>query len=138
MGASAREIEREIKATRDRMDDNLTRLEDTAASRAMRYGKVAAIGIGIVAAAGVAYLVYRRTRKPTLRNRLEGVSVDRVRALVEKLRDEMPSVTIHLNEKSEPGTVEAVIRKVAPAVVTTAATAILERLVRSPEPPQGK
>ena len=37
MGASAREIEREIRQTRERMDENLTRLEGQATSRAKRY-----------------------------------------------------------------------------------------------------
>jgi uncharacterized membrane protein YccC len=136
MGASAREIEREIKETRDRMDANLTRLEGTAATRAVRYGRWATLGVGVLAAAGVAFLVYRRTRKPKLRDRLSDASVERLRELLEKLREELPSVTVRVNDRSErePGTVESIVRKVAPAIIGTASTAVLERIARPAQP----
>jgi hypothetical protein len=132
MGASAREIEREIRETRERMDENLTRLEGTAASRAVRYGRWAAVGVGVLAVAGVAFVVYRRTRKPPLRDRLSEASVERLRELLEQFREELPSVTVKVNDRStrEPGTLEAVIRKVAPAIIGTASTAVLERIAR--------
>jgi hypothetical protein len=135
MGASAREIEREIKETRERMDENLTRLEGSAASSAIRYGRLAAIGVGVVAAAGIAYLVYRRTRKPRLRQRLNDASIERVRELLDKLREELPSVTVTVNDRTErePGTFESILRKVAPAIVGTASTAVLERIARAPD-----
>jgi uncharacterized membrane protein YccC len=135
MGASAREIEREIKETRERMDENLTRLEGTAASSAIRYGRFAAVGVGVLAAAGIAFLLYRRTRKPRLRQRLNDASIERVRELLDKLREELPSVTVTVNDRSErePGTFEAILRKVAPAIVGTASTAVLERMARAPE-----
>jgi hypothetical protein len=138
MGASAREIEREIKETRDRMDANLTRLEGTAASRAVRYGRWAALGVGVLAAAGVAFLVYRRARKPKLRDRLSEASVERLRDLLEQLREELPSVTVKVNERTprEPGTVAAIMRKVAPAIIGTASTAVLERIARPAEAEQ--
>ena len=135
MGASAREIEREIRATRDRMDDNLTRLEGGAASRAVRYGRFAAIGLGVVALAGVGFLVYRRTRKPTLKDRLDDVSIDRLRELLARLKEEMPSVTVSVNERAErePGMLESILRKVGPAIVGTASTAVLDRVARASE-----
>jgi hypothetical protein len=138
MGASAREIEREIKETRDRMDANLTRLEGTAATRAVRYGRWAALGVGVLAAAGVALLVYRRARKPKLSDRLSEASVERLRDLLEKLREELPSVTVKVNERAprEPGTVAAIMRKVAPAIIGTASTAVLERIARPAEAEQ--
>src|SRR5437879_12025384 len=43
MGASAREIERQIKETRERMDENLTVLAQRAASNAKRLSKIVAI-----------------------------------------------------------------------------------------------
>lgn len=64
MGASAREIEQEIKETRERMEQNLSVLENRAASGAVRYAKIAAVGIGATAAAVAAFLIYRRARKP--------------------------------------------------------------------------
>ncbi len=134
MGASAREIEREIKVTRDRMDENLTQLEGRAAGNAARYGRLAAIAAGVVAAGAVAFLVYRRTRKPTLRDRIDDVSIENLRAMLDnlsaRLKEDLPSVTVRVNEKSErePSTIEAIVRKVAPAVVGTASTALLERI----------
>ncbi|HEX4621601.1 MAG TPA: hypothetical protein VH208_08545 [Myxococcaceae bacterium] len=117
------------------MDDNLTRLEGGAASRAVRYGRFAAIGLGALALAGVGFLVYRRTRKPTLKDRLDDVSIERLRELLARLKDEMPSVTVSVNEKAErePGTLEAILRKVGPAIIGTASTAVLERIARPSE-----
>ena len=140
MGASAREIERQIKETRDRMDENLTRLEGSAATNAVRYGRIAAVGAGVLAVAAVAFVVYRRSRKPTLRDRLDDVSLTRVRELVEKLRDELPSVTVTVNDRSErePGMFEAIMRKVAPALIGTASTAVLERVSRPPDTESAK
>jgi len=134
MGASTREIEREIRDTRERMDDNLTRLEGQAVSGAARAAKVAAV-IGVVVAAGVAgYVVYRRMHRPTLRDRLDELSLDNLRELAkevsQRIKDGMPSVTVRVNEKTErePGTAEAILRRVAPAIVGTASTALLSRV----------
>jgi len=139
MGNSAREIEREIKATRERMDDNLTRLEGRAASDAVRFGRIAAVILGVVAVGGAAFLVYRRTRRPTLRDRLDQLSLDHLRALAAeatgRLKDRLPSVTVKVNEKTEedPGTVESILRKVAPALVGTAGSALLQRVAAPPD-----
>ncbi len=139
MGASAREIERQIKETRARMDDNLTRLEGRASSSAVRFGRIAAIVLGVVAIGGVAYVVYRRTRRPTLRDRLDDLSLDNLRTLVgdasDRVRDRLPSVTVRFNEKTEqaPGTVESIIRKVGPALVGTAGSALLSRMAAPPD-----
>ncbi len=116
MGASAREIEREIKATRERMDENLTRLE--------------------------------RTRRPTLRDRLDGLSLANLRTLAAaatgRWKDRLPSVTVRVNEKTdeEPGTLETILREVAPALVATAGSALLQRVAGPPDdeyaPPQAE
>jgi len=139
MGASAREIERQIEETRARMDDNLNRLEGQAQSGARRYGTIAGVVLGAALLGGLAFLVYRRTRQPTLRDRLDNLSIDHLRALVAaagaSLRDRVPSVTVRVNEKTErePGTVESIIRKVAPALVGTAGSALLARIAAMPE-----
>jgi predicted Zn-dependent peptidase len=135
MGASAREIERQIKETRERMDQNLTRLEGKAASSARRYGMVAGALAGAALLAGVALLLYRRTHPPTLRDRISDLSLDDLRDLVDRLKDAAPSVTVRVNEKGdeEPGTVESILRKVAPALVGTAGTALLQRIAVQPE-----
>jgi hypothetical protein len=134
MGASSREIEREINDTRERMDANLTRLEGKAASGAARAAKIAAV-VGLAVAAGVGgYLIYRRMHRPTLRDRLDDLSLDSLRELARdvsrRIKEGMPSVTVRVNEKTErePGTAEAILRRVAPAIVGTASTALLSRV----------
>jgi hypothetical protein len=135
MGASAREIERQIKETRDRMDDKLTRLEHRATAGAARYGRIAAIAVAAAALAGAGLLIYRRMHRPTLRDRLDDLSFGNLRSLAEELsaqlKEQLPSVTVRINEKTEhePGTVESILRKVAPALVGTAGSALLDRVV---------
>jgi len=85
MGASAREIEQQIKETRDHMDANLAQLEVRTKSGAMRYGRFAAFGLGALLLAGAAFFIYRRTRKPTLKDRLNELSLDNLRTLTERL-----------------------------------------------------
>lgn len=125
MGASAREIEREIKETRERLDANLDELEGRAASNAKRYGRIAAIVLGAATIAGVAFLIYRKTRKPTVKDRLEALST-----LSSRLKDELPSVTVKVNEETErePGIVEEIARKVAPSLIGAATGALLDRV----------
>lgn len=140
MGASAREIEQQIKETRDRMDQNLGELETRAATGWQRYGRVAALACGAVVSAGVGFLVWRRLRRPTWRDRLDRLSPDALRALADevgtRLRKPLPSVTVTVNERSkEPGFLENVLRKVAPAVVGTAATGLVERVARPRDEP---
>jgi hypothetical protein len=135
MGASAREIERQIKETRQRMDDNLNRLEGRAASSASRYGRMAAVALGVVVVAVAGMVIYRRTHRPTLRDRLRDLSFDDLKALAGRLRENVPSVTLRVNEKTEeePGTAETILRKVAPALVGTAGSALLQRFVAQPD-----
>ena len=135
MGASAREIERQIKETRDRMDENLTRLEGNAATNARRYGIIAGAVAAVALIAGAAFIVYRRTHRPTLRDRLSELSLDDLRTVARRWRDAAPTVTLRVNEKDseEPGTVEAIVREVAPALVGTAGSALLHRLITTPE-----
>jgi hypothetical protein len=138
MGASAREIERQIEETRARIDDNLTRLEGQAQSSAVRYGKIAGAIAGAIVLGGIAFVIYRRTHRPTLRDRLDGLSIDNLRALVgeasDSLRDRLPSVTVRVNEKTEeePGTFQSIIRKVGPGLVGTAGSALLSRIAAMP------
>jgi hypothetical protein len=139
MGASAREIEREIRQTRERTDENLTRLEGQASSKAKRYGRIAAIVVGVVVVGGAAFLVYRRTRHPSLRDRLGRLSLDRLRTLAAEatadLKGRLPSVTVKVNEKlvEEPGTIEGILRTVGPGLVGTAGSALLQRVVAPPD-----
>ena len=156
MGSAADEIDRKIRRTRDHMDENLGVLEDRTTSNAMRYGRMVAIAVGVAAAAGAGFLVYRRLRRRSRREQLQRTLVDLLKNLPDSLRDaphevasrfkphelasrlknSMPSVRVVVNgtdEGREPGTLESIVRRVAPAVVGTASTAVLERLTRTPE-----
>lgn len=136
MGASADEIDRQIKDTRDRMDENLEVLEKRATSKAVRYGKLAALVIGAAAVGGAGFLLYRRLRKPTLKDRLQGMSIGSLRGWADELTarlKRLPSVTLTVNERGdeEPGVFENIVRRVAPAAVGTASTALLHRMTRA-------
>jgi hypothetical protein len=136
MGATTDQIEREIKQTRDRMDGNLGVLERRAASSAVRYGRIAAIAFGVVAAGVAGYVVYRRMKRPTLKDRFDQLSPEFLRELLVELgarvKKEVPSVTVTVNEKSgsQPGMLQSILRTVAPAIVGTASSAVIERVTR--------
>lgn len=137
MGASAREIEQEIKATRDRMDENLGVLEGRAASSAKRYGKIAAVVVAVAAVSAGGYLIWRKTRRPTLKHRLDRLSPESLHELAEevmaRLKKPMPSVKVTINDQNgRPGTLESIFRKVAPAIASTAATGLLRRVTAPP------
>ena len=118
------------------MDENLNQLEGRAASSAVRYGRIAAIVVAAAAIGGAGFLLYRRMRRPTLKDRLDELSIENLRELAEelsgRLKGQLPSVTVSVNEKSprEPGMVESIARKLAPALAGTAFTALLERIAR--------
>jgi hypothetical protein len=134
MGASADQIEREIRETRERMDENLGVLEDRAVSNAVRFGRIAAVVL-VVAGAGLAgFLMYPRVRRPALKERLEAVSAEAVRDLAveigTRVKEKYPSVTVTVNERKEPGPVQSILRKVAPTLIGTASTAVIEKMTR--------
>lgn len=137
MGASANEIDRQIRETRDRMDENLGELEERATSNAVRYGKIAAVALGVVVAGGIAFVLYRRFRRPSLKDRLQGVSVASLRDLAgemaDRLKKPLPSLTLTVNDRrsQEPGMLESIARKVTPAIVGTASSALVEKVARS-------
>ena len=138
MGASAREIEEQIRETRERMDENLEVLENRATSGAVRYGTITAIVVGAATVAGVSWLIVRRVRRPTLKHRFLKMSPQWLRALADglarRLKKPFPSVKVTVNEKSdEPGTVASILRQVAPGIVGTTSKALIERVARPPE-----
>ena len=123
------------------MDANLSVLENRAASGAVRYGKIAAIVVGAAAVAVGGFLIYRRVRRPTLKDRLAGLSPDSLRALADELASRMkkplPTVRVTVSEKcEEPGIFKSILRTVAPAVVGTASTALVKRVAARRTAPQ--
>jgi hypothetical protein len=147
MGAAADEIDRQIKETRDHMDENIGVLEQRAASNAVRYGRIVAIALGVVALAGAGVLIYRRMNQPSRREQLQRMLIDALKDLPDSVRDlpgevttrlkkPLPSVKVVVNgedQATEPGTLESIMRKVAPAVVGTASTALIGRFTRAPD-----
>jgi hypothetical protein len=148
MGASTDEIDRQINETRDHIDENLAVLERRAASNATRYGRLAVMVLGVVAVVGAGALIYQRIKRPSRRQQLQVTLKDALKDLPDTLRglpDEvaarlkrpLPSIKVVVNgaeDSKEPGTVESIVRKVAPAVVTTASGALIDRFVRPSDP----
>lgn len=151
MGASADEIDRQIKETRDHMDENLGALEQRTAKNAIYYGRIAAAVLGAAAVAGAGYLIYRRFRRPSRREQLQSMLIQALKDLPGSLRDgadslrdgagevsaklkkPLPSVKIIVNGDEvaqEPGALESIVRRVAPAMVSTASSAMIGRLTR--------
>ena len=139
MGASADQIEREIRETRERIDENLGVLEERAASNAMRYGRIAAIALVITGAGVAGFVIYRRFRRPALKERLEGVSPQTLRELAvefgSRVKEKFPSFTVTVNERKEPepGPVQSILRKVAPILIGTASSAVIGQMTRRSE-----
>jgi hypothetical protein len=140
MGAAADEIDRQIRETRDHMDENLALLQRRTVPNARRYGRIALIVIAALAVAGAGFFAYRKVTKRSRIQRLHGM----VRDLPDSLRDlsdpvtsrlkkPLPSIRMIVNQESEArseGRLEDIFRRVAPAVVGSAATAILQRTKR--------
>ena len=147
MGAAADQIDRQIKETREHMDENLDTLEKRASSNAVRYGRIAAVVLGVVAVAGTGVLLYRRVRRPSRREQLRGMVLEVLKDLPDSLRDlpgevttrlkkPLPSIRVVVNGEGnsrEPGTLEGIVRKVTPPLVITASSALIGRLTRQPE-----
>ena len=148
MGSSTDEIDRQIKETREHIDENLGTLERRATSNAVRYGKIAGVVVGVALVTGVGVLIYRRIQRPTRREQLRSMLVDVLKDLPDSLRDvpeevaarlrkPLPSVKVVVNgeaEPKEPGTLESIVRRVAPALVGTASSVVMGRLTRSSDP----
>ncbi|HEY8803296.1 MAG TPA: hypothetical protein VIN00_09475 [Candidatus Dormibacteraeota bacterium] len=148
MGPSEDEIDRQIKATREHIDENLGVLEERAATNATHYGRIAAIVVGVVVVAGAGVLIYRRMNRRNRREQLQSMLVEAFKDLPDsllelpdevmtRLKRPLPSVKVVVNgeeEAKQPGTLESIVRRVAPAMVSTASSAVINRLTRSSNP----
>jgi hypothetical protein len=148
MGTSADQIDRRTKETRDHHDESLDALEQRTASNGARYGKIAALAVVVAAVATAGVLIYRRVNRPTRSEQLRRLLVDALQDLPEslrglpeqvatKLKKPVPSIKVVVNaedESREPGTLETIARRIAPAMVGTASSALVRRFSRSSEP----
>jgi len=96
-------------------------------------------------------LIYRRMRRPSRREQMQSMLIQALKDLPASLHDgvdslrggagevsaklkkPLPSVKIVVNGDEvaqEPGTVESIVRRVAPAMVSTASSALIGRLTR--------
>lgn len=98
MGASDDEIDRQIRETRDHMDQNLDDLEQQAASSAVRYGRIAAVVLGVAAVAVAGVLIYRRMNRPARREQLQSMLLEALKDLPDSLRDLPEEVTTRLKK----------------------------------------
>jgi len=132
MGSSSAEINDEIATTRQHLDANLDVLERRATSGMKRAGMLGGIGLaaGLVVG-GIAYLVFRRVHKPTVRDRVQDAMPDFTdfQKEVKKRFGNRPFkivITSADADTSERGSIwESTARKVAPTIVTSAASAIM-------------
>ena len=132
MGASADEIDRQIGSTRDQIDANLDVLERRAASGARRVGLMIAGGLAAgLAVGGVAYLVYRKVRKPSLGGRVHDVLPDALADLPGEIRKRLPDrpfrvvISSGSDAEAKPGTWESIGQRLAPTVVSSAVSAVM-------------
>jgi hypothetical protein len=147
MGPSSDEIDRQRKETRERIDEDFGALDQRDESNAMRYGRIAAVVVGVAVVAGVGWLIYRRINRPTRRERLQSLLIEALKDLPDSLRElpdevatrikkPMPSIKVFVNgkdEAKEPGPLKSIMRRVGPAVVGTASGALIGRFTRSSE-----
>ncbi len=98
MGASEDEINRQKKETRDRRDQDLDDLEERAESSALRFGRIAAVVLGMAAVAVAGVLIYRRINRPTRREQLQNMLIEMVKDLPDSLRDLPGEVTARLKK----------------------------------------
>jgi hypothetical protein len=98
MGASDDEIDRQIRETRDHMDQNLDDLEQQAASSAVRYGRIAAVVLGVAAVAVAGVLIYRRMNRPARREQLQSMLLEALKDLPDSLRDLPEEMTTRLKK----------------------------------------
>ena len=148
MGLESDEIDSRRRETRVHLDENPDTLEQRAASAAVRYGRIAAVVLAVVVVAGTGVLIYRRMRRPSRREQLKSTVLEVMRDLPDsiwelpgevgsRLKRPLPSIKIVFKgegEAREARTFERIVRRVTPAVVTTASSALIDRLVRKSDP----
>jgi hypothetical protein len=137
MRLSADEIDRQINDTRENEIQDFGTLEQRAASDALRFGRIVVISLAVLALAGAGYVVYRRVRRPTMAKRLRAkvLAIRDLRPeLQSRLKEQIPRVKVVVANKADEGigTLETMARRVTPAVVGSATTAVLEHFTRAP------
>jgi hypothetical protein len=151
MGASSDQLEQQIVEVRGSMESKIIELRERSRTQVRRLSRTLVIAVGVGAAVGVAVvgalIVYRVTRPPTTRERVErviprGVMKDlrRARQTLELgLRRQVPSMRLYVGDKQigeeKPASQwERIAVNVGRAAATAAASAIVARLVDQLKP----
>jgi hypothetical protein len=151
MGASSDQLEQQIVEVRGSMESKIIELRERSRTQVRRLSRTLVIAVGVGAAVGVAVvgalIVYRVTRPPTTRERVErviprGVMKDlrRARQTLELgLRRQVPSMRLYVGDKQigeeKPASQwERIAVNVGRATATAAASAIVARLVDQLKP----
>lgn len=130
MGSSSAQINNEIESTRDHLDANLDVLEKRATSGLRRAGMLAGIGLGAgLLVGGITFFVYRRMHPPTVRDRVQGAMPDFgdfQKELKKRFGNKPFKIVITSADSDDRGGIwESTARKVAPGLITSAASAIV-------------
>jgi hypothetical protein len=151
MGASSDQLERQIVEIRGSMESKIIELRERSRTQVRRLSRTLVIAVGVGAAVGVAVvgalIVYRVTRPPTARERVErviprGVMKDlrRARQTLELgLRRQVPPMRLYVGDKQlgeeKPSSQwERIAVNVGRAAATAAASAVVARLVDQIKP----
>lgn len=136
MGSSSAEINDQIASTRQHLDANLDVLEKRATSGMKRAGMLGGIGLGAgLLVGGIAFLVFRRLHKPTVRDRVQDAMPD-LSEFQKELKKRFGNkpykivITSADADTGERGSLwESTARKVAPTIVTSAASALMAAVI---------
>ena len=128
MGSSSAQIDSEIESARGHLDANLDTLERRARSGLKRAGMLAGIGLAAgVLAGGIAFLVYRRVHKPTVRDRVQDAMPDLgdfQKELKKRFGNKPFKIVITSADAEETRSFwQSTARTVAPSLITSAASA---------------
>ena len=151
MGASSDQLERQIVEIRGSMESKIIELRERSRTQVRRLSRTLVIAVGVGAAVGVAVvgalIVYRVTRPPTARERVErviprGVMKDlrRARQTLELgLRRQVPPMRLYVGDKQlgeeKPSSQwERIAVNVARTAATAAASAVVARLMDQIKP----
>jgi hypothetical protein len=146
MGASSDQLERQIAEVRGSMESKIIELRERSRTQVRRVSRTLVIAVGVGAAVGVAavgaLIVYRLTRPPTTRERLQRVvppgvlkDMKRIRQTLELgLRRNVPPMRLYvgdrqLGEEKPSSQWEKIAVNAARAAGTAAASAVVARLV---------
>jgi hypothetical protein len=146
MGASSDQLERQIAEVRGSMESKIVELRERSRKQVRRVSRTLVIAAGVGAAVGVAavsaLVIYKLTRPPTRRERLQRVvppglmkDLKRVRQTLELgLRRNVPPMRLYvgdrqLGEEKPASQWEKIAINAARAAATAAASAVVARLV---------